>query len=192
MAIILACLGVFVKGAAAHELRPAIADVSVGAEQVTLRIDLALEALVAEIDVSEIENTDASPNAARYDALRAEPPAALEAELRAAWPSLSANFLIQAGETALTAEIAEVEIPEIGNVELVRDSVLTLVSDLPEDGSALRVGWTANNGPIVIRQVDAGEGAYAGLLEGGELSAELPRPEGGAGGLWGAFLDIFR
>lgn len=164
-----------VKGAEAHELRPAIADVSVGADRVIVRIELTLEALVAEIDVSEVDDTDDAPNAARYDDVRALDAAALEQELRAAWPSLARNFLISAGSAALNPDIAAVEIPDVGDMDLVRDSVLTLTATLPADESPVTVGWTANNGPLVIRQVDAGDNAYAALLDGGELSEPLPR-----------------
>ena len=178
---VLAQLAGFVNTAAAHELRPAIADVSVAADSVTVVVELALEALVAEVDVSVIDNTDESPNAARYDTLREMVPTALEAELRAAWPNLAGNFLLAAGDTALQAQIAEVAIPDVGDMDLVRDTVLTLTAALPDDGSDVTVGWTANNGPLVIRQIDAGDNAYSALLDGGRVSEPMPRQSGGGG-----------
>jgi hypothetical protein len=179
LSIVLAALGAIVKGAQAHELRPAIADVTVSSDSVVLRIELALEALVAEVDVSEVDNTDEAPNAEAYDAYRLMEPGALEAALREAWADLAAEFMIAAGETALRAEIAEVVIPEVGNVELVRDSMLTLGAALPDDGSAVAVGWAARNGPLVVRQDGMGDDGYAALLQGGELSKPLARQGGG-------------
>ena len=171
----------FVNVAASHELRPAIADVTVTETDVTIEIELTLEALVAEIDVSVIDNTDLSPNAARYDLLRQMAPLDLEAELRAAWGNLSDNFLIKAGEADLRADVLSVDIPEVGDLDLVRDSKLSLVARLPDDGSGVAVGWTAKNGPIVVRQIGAGERAYAALLDLGELSDPMPRQKAEGG-----------
>lgn len=179
----------FAPRAAAHELRPAIADVTVTATTVTVEIELALEALVAEIDVSAIDNTDDSPNAARYDELRAKAPAELEAELRAAWPGLRQNFLMAAGDTALDPQIAGVTIPDDVDPELARDTQLTLTATLPADGSPVTVGWTANNGPLVVREMaTGGVGAYAGLLDGGQVSDPLPRGSGVAGDSLAVFV----
>ncbi len=161
--------------ASAHEIRPAIADVTVGAERLSLDLTLTLESLVAGIDLQGIEDTDEAQGADRYDTLRALPPDALERELRGRWPELAGEFLLMAGETALTPEIGGVEIPEVGDVTLPRDSRLTLTAALPPGDDPVTVGWVARNGPLVLRQVGAGEDAYAALLEGGQVSQPLPR-----------------
>lgn len=171
----------FVNGTSAHELRPAIADVTVASDSVTVAVELALEAFVAEIDVSVYENTDEAPNAERYDVLRAMPPAEIEVELRGAWDRLAPNFLLRAGDAPLVAEITGVDIPDVGDMDLVRDTVLTVTAALPDDGSDVTVGWTANNGPLVIRHIGAGDAAYSGLLDGGQVSEPLPRSESGGG-----------
>ncbi|MDX5349376.1 MAG: HupE/UreJ family protein, partial [Paracoccaceae bacterium] len=68
--------------AAAHEVRPAVADVAVGADAVTITLRTPLEPIIAGMDLAGLEDTNLSPLADRYDALRAEDPAELEAELR--------------------------------------------------------------------------------------------------------------
>lgn len=165
-----------VTEARAHELRPAVADITVGRDQVTVEIELALEAMLARIDASLLGDTDEAPNAARYDGLRAMAPGVIEDMLRAQWLSLRGNILLSAGDTALTPEIAAVIVPSIGDVELVRDSRLTLAAALPTDGSAVTFGWTANNGPLILRQMGAGDDAYSAILDIGEVSKPLPRP----------------
>lgn len=165
-----------VTEAPAHELRPAVADITVGRAEVTVEIELALEAMLARIDASLVGDTDEAPNAARYDGLRALAPGAIEDMLRAQWPSLRGNILLSAGETALIPEIAAVIVPSVGDVELVRDSRVTLVADLPPDGSAVTFGWTANNGPLILRQMGAGDEAYSAILDIGEVSKPLARP----------------
>jgi hypothetical protein len=160
--------------AAAHEVRPAVADVTVSQTRVEMRLRLALEPVIVGMDLAGLGDTGESPLAAEHDALRAAPPEAVSAALRAAWPRLAPDFVLIAGETPLAAEIAAVEIPEVGDVALPRDSLLTLAADLPPDGSALRAGWAARLGPLVVRQ--AGEGAtYAVYLTDGALSDPMPR-----------------
>ncbi len=142
---------------------------------VEMEITATLESLVAGIDLRGLEDTNDAPEAERYDALRALDPAAFEAELRAAWPSIATGFALMAGDTALLPEIAAVTIPEPGDPELPRDSVLVVTAALPDDGSNVTVGWSAAYGALVVRQVGGGEDAYSALLQDGAVSEPLPR-----------------
>lgn len=171
---VLIWVGTF-SAAIAHEIRPAIADVTVGAAQVEMTIEMTLETLVSGIDLQGIENTNEAPQAQRYDAMRALPPAELEQALRDAWPRLQQDFILYAGETALVPEIADVTIPKAGDLSLPRDSTLRLTAALPDTDAAVTIGWTARNGPLVLRQIGGGDDAYAALLENGQISEPLPR-----------------
>lgn len=161
--------------AAAHEVRPAITDVAVGATQVEITLTAPLEPIIAGMNLTGLEDTNLSPLAGRHDALRAEDPAALEASLRAAWPGIAARITLMAGETRLDAQIAGVTVPEVGDVSVPRDSTLRIVADLPADGTPVQVGWDANFGSVVVRQVGGGAEAYTAILQGGTLSEALPR-----------------
>lgn len=161
----------------AHEIRPTIADVEVGEAQVTLSLRATLEALIAGIDLSAVGDTDDAPEAAVYDRLRAMEPAALEAELRAAWDRIALGFIIEVDGERLTPEIIAVQIPGVGDPELPRDSLLTVGADLPEGDAGVQVGLSPQFGTFVPRQVGGGEDAYEGFLDGGELTPELPRAE---------------
>lgn len=160
--------------AAAHEVRPGVADVAVGETLVEITLTAPVEPIIAGMDLAGLEDTNLSPLADRYDALRAEDPAALEAALRAAWPGIAQRITVLAGETRVTPEIASVTVPEVGDLELPRDSVLVLTAALPGDGSAVRIGWDASFGSVVVRQVGGGADAYTAILSGG-LSEALPR-----------------
>ncbi|MGL5008696.1 MAG: HupE/UreJ family protein, partial [Paracoccaceae bacterium] len=159
----------------AHEVRPAVADVAVGEAVVDVTIRLTLEPLLAGINLAGLEDTNDSPLAGRYDALRAEEPAVLTAELEAAWPRLAERFVIKAGETVLVPRIVRVTVPEVGDVSLPRDTVLVLQADLPGDGTPVQVGWDAMFGSIAVRQAAGDANSYAALLSGGDLSDPLPR-----------------
>jgi hypothetical protein len=158
----------------AHEVRPGVADVAVGAEAVTITLTAPLEPIIAGMDLAGLEDTNLSPLADRYDALRAEEPARLEADLRAAWPGIAERIIILAGEARVEPEIAAVTVPEVGDLSLPRDSILVLTAALPPDGSPVRIGWDAGFGSIVVRQVGGGADAYTAILSG-EMSAALPR-----------------
>ncbi len=179
-------------GASAHELRPAVADVDVGADQVTVEIRLVLEPMIAGMNVAGLEDTNESPLSGYHDRLRAEDPAALDAAFRAIWPEISDGITLRAGETPLSPEIAALRIPEVGDPSLPRDSRLTLVAQLPPDGSPVVFGWAGQFGPVVVRQAAGGDQAYAAILHGGELSAPLPREAVAQEPGWKVFLRFIR
>lgn len=158
----------------AHEVRPAVADVEVSAETVTIHIELTVEALVSGVDLGSVQDTNESPLSGYYDQLRAQTPDQLESALRADWARLSQGFTVQSGGERLPVGIQSIRIPPVGDVELPRESQLVLQADLPEGDAPVQVGWLAAYGPLVVRQVGEGE-LYSGYLAGGALSDPLPR-----------------
>ena len=159
----------------AHEIRPAIADVTVSGDQVRIDILLTLETLVAGLDVSGLEDTNASPLAEHYDALRALPPDSFRKEFDEAWGEIVDRIHVFAGETRLVPEVFDVDIPPVGDIEMPRESRLALTATLPPDGSPVVVGWDAAYGPLVVRQILENEEGYSGYLTNGDLSAPMPR-----------------
>jgi hypothetical protein len=182
-------LWIWVAPALPHEVRPAIADVTVSETRVEIEISLTLEALVAGLDLTELQDTNASPLSQRYDDLRALNAKQLEQALRVRWPDIVDGFNIFAGSKRMLPQLAAVEIGPAGNIDLPRESVLRLDAMLPDDESAITVGWSASYGPLVVRQVTPQGDGYSVYLTGGELSAPLPRT-GTARQPWlAAFLD---
>jgi hypothetical protein len=170
-------LAVTFGSASAHEIRPTIADVEVGAEQVTLSLRIALEPLIAGIDLSAVDDTDNAPEAAIYDQLRALQPEALEAALRNAWPRVSRGLLLFVDGERLMPEIADLQIPAAGDLGLPRDSVLTVVAPLPPGDAGVEIGVAPGWGTFIPRQIGGGDDAYEGFLAGGERTPPLPRAE---------------
>lgn len=160
---------------AAHEVRPAITDVTVGPETIEIILRAPLEPLIAGMDLAGLEDTNLSPLSGRYDALRAEDPAALEAALRRAWPGIAARITLLAGATRLDPQIASVTVPEVGDISLPRDSELVITAALPADGTPVQIGWDPSFGSVVVRQMGGGADAYTAILAGGTLSIALPR-----------------
>ena len=54
----------------AHEMSPSILDLTINPNLVQLKIRFSIEAMLAEIDLSEISDTNLSENADKYDDLR--------------------------------------------------------------------------------------------------------------------------
>ena len=158
-------------GVQAHELRPAVADVTVTASEVKVELLLAVEPLLAGIDLTEVMNTDDSPQAIIYDQLRSLSDANLADLIRQEWPSLSQGLLIEGGGTF---RLQNIEVVPETNLDLPRDTMLTMYADLPMGNDPVALGWIARNGGLVVRH-GTGENAYAAFLKGGELSAPIPR-----------------
>jgi len=154
--------------ASAHELRPAVADIrfSDGGFEVEFRV--TLEALIAEVDPN-ISDTSESINAAHYDDLRMLNPNLLAKE----FTGYEAQFL-----AAITATIdgqpqpvstTALNIAEVGDIDLVRDSTLTISGTVPTDAQELIFGWSESLGPLIVRVTTIeGKDGYSAYLQSGQ------------------------
>ena len=175
----------------AHELRPAVAKVEVSETELKIELLVAIETLLAGIDLTEILDTDEAPEAAIYDTLRGLDDDALAENVWAEWPQLSTEFIMEGAEAL---RLVNVEVIPEPDMELTRDTKLFMITKLSEGSAPVRFGWTAKNGGLVVRHGE-GDDAYAGFLEGGELSLPLPRSgaveEGGTAVFWRFVIEGF-
>lgn len=171
--IVLSCLFALgpVRSAQAHETRPAVADVTIGGQTVTMRITMPLEPVLVGMNLAALENTNDSPLSLRHDALRALPGDDLETQMRDAWPRLSTNFRLTSDGAVLPFSLQSVSVPDSVPTDLARDGTLTLVADLPSDAAPVSFSWSTMMGPIILRQT--GENGYTGYLTGGISSPPL-------------------
>ena len=175
--ILSAALSMAALPGAAHEVRPAVADVAVGEARVEVTIRLTAEPILAGMNLAGLQDTNDSPLAETYDTLRAQSPDDLTAAFQTRWPELAPRITLMAGETRVAPQIISLTVPEAGDVSLPRDSVLVISADLPDDGTPVRVGWDAAFGSIAVRQAGGDATSYAALLSGGSLSEPLPRAD---------------
>ncbi|MCY0095742.1 HupE/UreJ family protein [Hoeflea ulvae] len=162
-----------------HEIRPAIADlVFAGDGTVRLEMSLILEAALAEIG-AEHGDTDDSPNAQRYDALRLLDEAALAAEFERFQPRFLDGVALLADGARVPLDIVAVELVPVGDTDFARLSRLTLAGQLPPGAGAVVFSFDPAFGPSVIRVPDAdGEYSYSAYLADGGPSEAIP-VEGG-------------
>lgn len=146
----------------AHELRPAIADISRTETSVTFSLQLNLEALISETGPEHSDSDDA-PTAQRYNELRELSSEALENEFRDYLPEFLSRFHVEAispnAEAGASADstasneslqLRELSIPPVGDTSLPRDSRIVLYMAMDPE-SAIRWSWDAVYGPVVIR-----------------------------------------
>ena len=82
----------------AHEMSPSILDLTLNSNTVELKIRFSVEALLAEVDLSEISDTNLSKNADKYDELRSFTSEQIKNIFKDKWPEFEKYiFLNQSG-----------------------------------------------------------------------------------------------
>lgn len=154
---------------AAHEVFPTIGDMEVVDGQLTFRLEGNFESIVAGINLDGLEDTEAAPEADIYDVLRALEPDAFIERFDAQWAEMSDAITVLVDGAPVAVELTSIEVPAVGDVEVVRQSVVTFAADLPDGAEAMQIEWPAEYGVLVLRQmgVDAG---WDGYLSGGGLT----------------------
>ncbi|MEO0543288.1 MAG: HupE/UreJ family protein [Pseudomonadota bacterium] len=162
----------------AHEVRPAIADVSVSADMVTLRVTLNAEALLAGIDLDGLADTNEAANVADYDALRALSDEQLAARVTRRWSDVDANISLQVGFTDLVLTLQSAEVVPEPNPELPRDTIVTAMATMAEGETPITIGWAREYGTLIVREMADGvdeDQLYTALLTGGAISQPIER-----------------
>lgn len=172
----------------AHEVLPAIADLTVADGALTLTVNAPVEGFVAGVDLTAVADTNAAPQAADYDALRALPSDEMEARFRSFWPEMASRLRLTADGAALVPALAEIEVADEPDIGLARPSVLIVTAHVPEGAQSVGVGWDAAFGAMVLRQQGV-EAPFTGLLEAGEDSGPISLAGGGQVGGWQTFFD---
>ncbi len=175
------------RPAQAHEVVPAISDLTITDGALALSVTMPVEGPMAGIDLGTVFDTNDAPQAAEYDALRAMPPDQLAGRFRAFWPEMAKNIVIEADGVRVTPDLASFTAAEIGDVGLPRQSVFELTAALPPEARSVQIGWAAAYGGLVVRQMGV-EKPYDGYLTGGALSEPIAIEGGGQLGQWQTFF----
>ncbi len=169
----------------AHEVVPAIADITVADGAVSIEMQVNIEAQLSGIDLDVIEDTDNADNAAAYDDLRAlstEEVAARLDDLVATWNALPL-VSVDGAPVPLTLQAAAV--PVVPDLELPRISTVTL-SAAAASANTVQVAWPEGAGALVLRQQGVTD-PFTGLISGGDASGPIAVAGGGEAGGWATF-----
>ena len=175
--------------ATAHEVLPTIGDMEVVDGQITFRLEGNFESLVAGIDLDGLEDTETAPEAETYDALRALEPEAFADEFDAYWPQMAESIEVIVDGQPVALDLTGLEIPEVGDVELVRSSTVSFAGAIPEGAESIQIGWPAEYGVLVLRQMGV-EAGWDGYLSGGGLTDPVSLSGGDALTGWQAFFQF--
>ncbi len=159
----------FASAARAHEVLPAIADMTTEGDRLTFSVRLSVEGLIAGIDLGTVTDTNEAPQAASYDALRALPPEELQTRFTAFWPEMARNIRILSANDPLPLSLDLMTADPTGDPEFPRLSTLSFSAALPAGTQAVQVGWSSEYGALVLRQMGV-EAPFDGYSEAGALS----------------------
>jgi len=156
--------------AAAHEIRPAVATLTLvpdGRYEIVIVVNM--EAIIASVSPQH-RDTDESPNAREYNRLRALPPEALRTVIEAHAARYMDGIELQFDGEPVHPALAGVEVPPVGDVALSRQTTMRLGGALPAAAKTLTFSYAERFGSCVLR-VREGERLDAVWLKNGERSA---------------------
>jgi hypothetical protein len=159
----------FASAARAHEVLPAIADMTAEGDRLSFSVRLSVEGLIAGIDLGTVTDTNEAPQAASYDALRALPPETLQTRFTAFWPEMARNIRVLSTGKPLALSLDLMTADPVGDPEFPRLSTLRFSAALPSGTQAVQVGWSSEYGALVLRQMGV-DAPYDGYIEAGNLS----------------------
>ena len=149
----------------AHEISPSILDLSISSNVVQLKLRLSVEAILADVNLSETDNTNFSQNSFKYDELRSLNPERIKNYFYHRWSDLAPLIQVNQSGRALELNFSELSVPEIGNLELTRISHLYIEAELKtKDPTSL--SCDPKFGPVVLRQMGVQNGITQFLQNG--------------------------
>lgn len=188
LALLLSSLLALATPLRAHEVQPAIADMTANGDTLNFDIRLNIEGFIAGIDLAGTDDTNATPQAADYDQLRNLAPGPLEARFAAFWPQMAPRIVILTDGTPILPRLSGIHVPDIGNIEQPRSSTLRFSATLPPGAKTVQIGWAREFGTLVLRQIGVDK-PYDGYLEAGTLSDPIRIGGGDQAGQMQTFLN---
>ncbi len=154
----------------AHEIRPSIASLAFQNDGTySLSIDTNVEALIARIG-GEHDDTDNAPTAEQYNRLRGLAPAELEAEFKKFAVDWLKSGILKFGDQVADLTVEDITIPEIGDVEAPRDTIVVLRGALTGGARQFVWSWPQESGASVLRVERPGQELQAQFFDAGEVS----------------------
>jgi HupE / UreJ protein len=161
--------------AGAHEIRPAITNVTFDNDgHYTIDLGVNVEAMLSGISPKH-RNTNESPNANRYNALRALAPQELRSRVEEFVPQLLDGIHVEFDGVRAMPRFVSVDIPPVGDLAVARESHLILEGDAPSGAKEFRWLYAEAFGPNVLRLKRAEDTQINAVwLKDGEASEIYP------------------
>ena len=159
----------------AHTLRPAVATLELDQSGLlSIQIRANAEALLADIGPEHGDTNDA-PTASLYNKLRALPGDALAEQFQNFAADFLERFQLQTGAGRIEVDFVSIDVPEPGDLELARDSLINLQVRLPAATESIVWVWPAEYGSSVVRfSTPESTTPVTAWLRAGQSSDALP------------------
>jgi hydrogenase/urease accessory protein HupE len=159
----------------AHEIRPALVTFTFPAEpRYDIELSANLEALLAGVSPVH-KDTNESPNAQRYNDLRALPPEKLRARVEAFASQLIDGMHVEFDGSRATPHLVSIEIPPVGDLAVSRLSRVRFEGDVPADAKTFRWTYATEFGQNVLRVKRAEDKEMTAVwLKAGEIAEPIP------------------
>src|SRR5581483_875169 len=149
--LVAASLVLLSLGARAHEIRPAVVSATVARDGTyTIELSVNAEALLAGVSPVH-QDTDESPNARTYNALRALPADALKARVVEFAPQFIAGLRVEFDGTRVMPALENVDVPAPGDLAVSRLTHIRLRGRVPPGSTSFRWAYPAQYGSNVLR-----------------------------------------
>ncbi|MDJ0832626.1 MAG: HupE/UreJ family protein [Gammaproteobacteria bacterium] len=149
-------IGCYLPTLQAHQLRPALVSIEfTQANGVQLQIKTNAEALLAGIGPGH-EDTDDSPAAAVYRELRQKSPDQLSRDFADFSETYQQGLQLLVSGQPLSWRYQGIEVPEVGDLRLSRQSVIRYQADYPATASTAQWAYAAEYGANVVSFVRPG------------------------------------
>ncbi len=140
-------------------------DLTINPNIIQLKIRFSIEAILAEINLSEISDTNLSENADTYDELRTFTPNQIKNIFNKKWLNLAKHIQLNQSGRVVELNYQDLTVPDVGNTELTRISHLYLEAKIEKDEPII-FSWDSKFGPIVVRQIGVDNGLTQFLSNG--------------------------
>jgi hydrogenase/urease accessory protein HupE len=135
----------------AHTLRPAVATLELDASgSLSVQIRANAEAILADIGPDQMD-TDDSPNVDYYNTLRALPADELAEVFAAFVPEFLSALQVKSDLGNVPLEFRQIVVPEPGDLDLSRDSMIELRGSVPLSAQNIVWTWPQVYGSSVVR-----------------------------------------
>jgi hypothetical protein len=137
--------------AAAHEIRPAVATLTLAPDgRYELAVVVNIEAVAAAVSPQH-RDSDESPNAREYNRLRALAPDALRTAVEAHVARYLEGIDLQFDGIRVRPALSGLEIPPVGDAALSRQSVVRLAGAVPAAAKTLTFSYAERYGACALR-----------------------------------------
>ncbi len=151
----------------AHEVTPNIAEVFVDSKLITVKLRFNVEAFLARIDLSNVENTDDAEQASDYQSFRDLSPDELAQFFESNWRNFAVRLNLQSSTLTQTSvlDFIQLLVPNVDDPELPRLSNLTIRSKRSGE-NAITFTLGKEFGYTILRQMGVDEGLTQYLAPG--------------------------